>query len=437
MKFKLALLAATVLGGATAAQAADLGRPAPAAVDYVKVCDAYGAGFFYIPGSDTCLQIGGYVRARYFVGGDNYSAAGVGATFRPSTNGAFSNVAGSRLRNNALTQTQASVTFDARTNTEFGLLRSFVDARWTIGSGATGATATVDKAYIQFGGLTAGFAESFFDFFTGASFGSVFEPTWADHTTNLLAYTFAFGNGISATVSIQDPTISANFTADRVQGGQLIGPYSPAGTTVTAGTYGGHKVPDFVANVRVDQAWGSAQIMGALHQNYDSSALYGDKMGWAIGAGVKANLPMIGVGDYVALQGAYGEGALNYVAWGLYSSDYFRATSGGVNSIAQTKAWQISGGFHHGFTKTVSFDFDAGYASVDAVGPNDFSLVRLSSDVVWTPVSNLELGVGLEYQGLQYTSATKAAYAAAGGAAAGTLGNSNAWVGLLHVKRKF
>jgi len=31
----------------------------------VKVCDAYGAGFFVIPGSDTCVRIGGYVRAEY------------------------------------------------------------------------------------------------------------------------------------------------------------------------------------------------------------------------------------------------------------------------------------------------------------------------------------------------------------------------------------
>ena len=30
--------------------------------------------------------------------------------------------------------------------------------------------------------------------------------------------------------------------------------------------YAGFQSPDIVANLRVDQAWGSAQIMGALHQ---------------------------------------------------------------------------------------------------------------------------------------------------------------------------
>ena len=45
MMSKSLSLAAGMIMAASVAQAADLGRPAPAAVDYVKVCDAYGAGF--------------------------------------------------------------------------------------------------------------------------------------------------------------------------------------------------------------------------------------------------------------------------------------------------------------------------------------------------------------------------------------------------------
>ena len=47
------------------AQAADLPTRKAAPVEYVRVCDAYGAGFFFIPGTDTCLRIGGYVRIEY------------------------------------------------------------------------------------------------------------------------------------------------------------------------------------------------------------------------------------------------------------------------------------------------------------------------------------------------------------------------------------
>jgi hypothetical protein len=53
---------AAVLGFGGAAQAADLSVSYAEPVDYVRVCDAFGAGYFYIPGTDTCLRIGGYVR---------------------------------------------------------------------------------------------------------------------------------------------------------------------------------------------------------------------------------------------------------------------------------------------------------------------------------------------------------------------------------------
>lgn len=43
------------------AQAADLPVKAKP-VQYVKICSAYGDGFYYIPGTDTCLKLGGYVR---------------------------------------------------------------------------------------------------------------------------------------------------------------------------------------------------------------------------------------------------------------------------------------------------------------------------------------------------------------------------------------
>src|SRR6185369_11643869 len=44
------------------AQAADLPVKAKA-VEYVRICSLYGAGFFYIPGTDTCIKLGGYLRA--------------------------------------------------------------------------------------------------------------------------------------------------------------------------------------------------------------------------------------------------------------------------------------------------------------------------------------------------------------------------------------
>src|SRR5438128_736730 len=62
------------VSGARAADAVVVAEPEPA--EYVKICDVYGAGYFYIPGTETCLRIGGYVR--YDIGvGDHGANDGV------------------------------------------------------------------------------------------------------------------------------------------------------------------------------------------------------------------------------------------------------------------------------------------------------------------------------------------------------------------------
>ena len=61
----LLLGSATALVAIAGAQAADLPVKAKP-VQYVKICSLYGAGFYYIPGTDTCIKIGGYVRADYY-----------------------------------------------------------------------------------------------------------------------------------------------------------------------------------------------------------------------------------------------------------------------------------------------------------------------------------------------------------------------------------
>lgn len=39
--------------------------PAQAVVEYVKVCSAFGANFFYIPGTDTCLNAAQTVQSQF------------------------------------------------------------------------------------------------------------------------------------------------------------------------------------------------------------------------------------------------------------------------------------------------------------------------------------------------------------------------------------
>ena len=57
----LPLGSAAAVAAAAGAQAADMPVKATP-VQYVKICSLYGDGFYYIPGTDTCLKLGGYLR---------------------------------------------------------------------------------------------------------------------------------------------------------------------------------------------------------------------------------------------------------------------------------------------------------------------------------------------------------------------------------------
>ena len=63
--FRTFLFAGAAVFAVGGANAADLPSGKSGPVSYVKICDAYGAGFFTIPGSDTCVKIGGFVRVEY------------------------------------------------------------------------------------------------------------------------------------------------------------------------------------------------------------------------------------------------------------------------------------------------------------------------------------------------------------------------------------
>mgnify|MGYP000957135588 FL=1 len=67
MKLVKSLLLGSAAGfvAIAGASAADLPSRKAAPAEYVKVCSVYGAGFFYIPGTDVCLKVGGMARFEY------------------------------------------------------------------------------------------------------------------------------------------------------------------------------------------------------------------------------------------------------------------------------------------------------------------------------------------------------------------------------------
>jgi hypothetical protein len=303
------LLLGAVAGIATigAAHAADLPMTKAEPVEYVKVCSQFGPGFFYIPGTDSCLKISGNIRADYgFNTATSHNRSVVGGV-----------VQSGRATNQSSFQGRAQLAFDVRTQTDYGLLRSFllIDAatgnpgaqNWQIGNKFSGSLVYIDKAYIQFGGLTAGYAESFYAFYDnyyGDTFIAPYMGSGMVGTKQLLAYTAQFGGGLSATLSIEDPAGFRN--------GVGAGAFS-VDTGVDSFTNAGAKMPNIIANVLYDASWGKLQVMGALHQisvlgDTDSGAGGHSKWGFAVGTGLSVNFPVL-PGAYIALEANYADGA--------------------------------------------------------------------------------------------------------------------------------
>src|ERR1700760_1372277 len=105
--------AAALLAGASA-QAADLPIKAKA-VEYVKVCSLYGPGFYYIPGTDTCIKLGGYLRADVVVNGNS--------TYGPNYNSTGG--ANNRFTNGYTWRSREDLNIDTRTATEYGVVRTY------------------------------------------------------------------------------------------------------------------------------------------------------------------------------------------------------------------------------------------------------------------------------------------------------------------------
>src|SRR6266852_5171962 len=154
------------------AQAADLAVKAKP-VEYVKVCSLYGAGFWYVPGTDTCIKIGAFVKLQtaYNANQGGPSMMGVAANGSGDNGGRHDRVDSSPFSFN----NRAAVSFDMRTQTEYGTLRSYFDAFFQTQSAANAAQLSSislgnTRAFVQFAGFTIGRMRSFFDLYFQGTF---------------------------------------------------------------------------------------------------------------------------------------------------------------------------------------------------------------------------------------------------------------------------
>ncbi len=479
-------MSATVLATVAGAQAADLPTRKAAPVQYVKICDAYGAGFFYIPGTETCLRVGGLVLADLAVSNTGFRAnalgpvpigiTGIGPVVIAGGTPVGMNFMPSSARDATAWGALGRVELDARTQSPWGTVRSFIRIDSYFGSGSTANTGSLNgivsavspgqvintvalpivarettilnKAFIQFAGVTMGRIQSMFDFYAdAATYGGL---RGSNQTVNGLAYTATFGGGFSATLAIEDevshrqrPSVSSVVTA----GGAGVFP-------VNAVNYLGTRMPDIVANLRVDQPWGSAQLSGAVHRvgigmysgaagnpavPFNSLLSKADSIGFAVQGGVKFNLDMLSPGDNLWLQATYAKGAIGYVTGsnlvfvnGVNTStgsgvglQRISAGNGWMEGVAdgdcvftyaatcdKSSAFAVTSAFTHYWTPSVKSWLAASYLQINysdnainpiptalAAGAGSYNLgvtnykeFSLAAGLAWNPIRGFEIG---------------------------------------------
>jgi hypothetical protein len=467
---------AVVLLAASGAQAADLPVKAKA-VEYVKICSLYGAGFWYIPGTDTCMKIGGYLRVdTTFNGGAHGSPAWSGDIGQQN-----------RYRDYFVARSRMALTVDTRTATEYGVVRTFAqgDFQFTnlggssrnpnllntnLGNNANlldsvgGGYVAVEYVFIQFAGFTFGKSSSAYSTpwngFPGNINSNLLGGNNTDTGVNNIQYNADFGNGVSASIGLDDPTVWGRTSVSNLSTG-----LNAVGTTGNA--YGGTHAPDIVGRIRVDQAWGLFQISGAAHlvnASYNTltastaaptnlSEISGhpeDKWGGSVMAALQVkNLPT-GPGDDIKLDVSYakghtknviatsssspnfamfGDSGVGYqsVGFGSTTDGVYRPGAGGTDGIKLTEAYGVRGAFNHNWDPYWSSSLFGSYSAVryngaagdlttakgafcatySASNPGlksadfscnpDFNVSQLGVITRWTPVKNLTFSAEVQW----------------------------------------
>src|SRR5436190_13054558 len=352
MKMVKSLLLGTAAGlfAVAGAQAADMPVKAKP-VQFVKICSLYGDGFYYIPGTDTCLKLGGYLRIQA-----EYNAGGGGVPLGSGAAEAAQARIARDVTNDINFRTRAALSWDVRQQTEYGTLRTYIRIGTQITTPADTETGAVfwDRAFLQFAGFTVGKTQSFFDLFTyGGAYTyhnvRVSGDTGAAGVT-VWAYTAQFGNGWSGTLSLENPQgHNRAAVADATAAPFLANAGVTADNAFAVNAGGnGFRVPDVIANLRVDQAWGFVGVSAAAHEA--SGAYYltannvnnghpADRVGWGAAVGGRLNLPG---GDSLGANACYSMGAAGYCTnIGTGQQLYNASTSVGVG-------WLTDGVFETG-----------------------------------------------------------------------------------------
>jgi hypothetical protein len=340
-------------------------------VEYVRVCSLYGAGFYYIPGTDICMKVGGYVRFQ-----QNFANGGGNPP-----NGAAEGTPGRNTRSDSsdlISRSRAVASFDTRQQTGFGAIRTYLmlgfQQETTAGPPTASPIVYIPRGFVQIAGFTFGKATSYYDFFSRRTVayhaGTIFAFDSVEQGEILAAYTAQFGGGVSGSISLEHSRRRATVYTGTANSFSLG--WWPVANNLSSVNNTASGNPDIVANLRWDGAWGAFQLAGVLHDV--SGSYYGtvetaghpsNRWGWGVSPGVRINAPVFGSGDYFMAVASYTQGAATFaaspnafsrrigsggqLAFGFVTDGVYGGTvaAGTATDVQLTTAWSAAAAYEH------------------------------------------------------------------------------------------
>ena len=379
MKFRTLLLGtAAAMAVSGAAQAADLAI-AVEPIDYVKICDAFGVGYWYIPGTDTCLKIGGYVRLDVWFYDDdrvgnyfniaNQLTGAVTPTADPSNPLAQTSgvIAGYLYAQDDYAQswemkTEAAVNWNSRSMSDLGVIATNINLLVKSDNNSlegTAKTVVADGYYGAIGPMMFGWTDSTFDPGGGYTYDTYGR---SDVKVDQFRLSYLMGTwGIM--LGLEDPR-------DRYSG--------PKNAT---GDY-----PDIV--LAVTGGVGGLDLRGAVAVTDRTSGT-----GWGANLAATAKLGIVDIKGQVA----YSDNAKSYTG-GRNCSSTFNAIKGTWKGCDDGEWWSA---FLSGAVALSSNLKLAGTVSYQDGNGNNDAILDASGGLYYYPSARSEIGAELIYQDLE------------------------------------
>ncbi len=415
-------------------------------------------GSFKLPGSDTSMKIGGFLRADFTYDFDTNSDALGSGSFYFSTIPLDGSAAANRNGEFRFTSRQTWIDITTSTPSEYGEITTYVAFNFMTATGSeftlNGFTPKLTEAYGTIGPLTVGQTVSTFSDYssypTTLDWFNVVGETWTYQT--LIRYTHDLGNGMVLKLALENPETTAVYTplipggtatlsvstfftsgGSPIVGGLTAlastagGPGITAGGGVTqnmkfqtgllsindqGGLDGPDSVPDAVIKLEYDDSWGHLGLGGILRNlevDSGTGAASDSALGWGIIAGLWA--PTFG-DDSVNATLIYGEGIGRYVFGGITDALVTSFAPGLIPDIDPVTVWSWHVGYQHWWTDSLASNAIFGWVHTeidvgDAFGPgaafNKFDAAFITNEnvqsvhanILWYPADPVM--IGLEY----------------------------------------